>query len=581
MISFRKTYRLIIVLVLLVSSQGLKAQDCPLLTLPLNGSTDIAITSAISWNAVPGVTAYIISLGTTPGGTEILNGLNVGSATTYNPLLGLPDNTQIYVTISLFIFGNVTNIICASETFRTVNVTVPPGCTTFDNPLNGATDVSIETDISWNYATFATGYFVSIGTTPNGTDITNNVDVGNNLSYNPPSDLPPNTTIFVRVTPYNENNPSPTCAEISFTTAELAPIPLCTSLISPANGAINVPLTPRIEWNAVPDATGYRVSIGNSAAEPNILDNAPFSTNATTVIDFEPNTTFFITIVPFNATGDAVGCIQESFSTIPGCGPYIDESTGAVSFLNPATLVPDVIEICLDAPSASYTSPDSAEGYRWTNIRRGSIISTTAEVTFSEPGQYRYEVFNIFSMADIFIECPTVKTVTVLASEVPKINDIKVSETSLGLTLEAFVTGSGSYEYALDDINGPYQDDNRFTGVSPGDHTIYARDKNGCGIAERTTENELNPNSFPKFFTPNGDGINDFWQYIPLLDKGQLNVSTIFIFNRFGVLIAQIDPTSQGWNGLHNGRPAPEFDYWFTAISTENEYINGHFSLKR
>jgi gliding motility-associated-like protein len=579
--SFRKTYQLIIVLGILLSAQSLKAQDCPILTLPLNGSTDIEITSAISWNAVPGVTAYIISIGTTPGGTEILNGLNVGSATTYNPILGLPDNTQVYVTISLFIFGNVTNISCASETFRTVNVTVPPDCTTFTSPLDGATDVSVGTNIDWNYATFATGYFISMGTTPNGTDIANKIDALNNLSYNPPSDLPPNTTIFVRVTPYNENNPNPTCDEISFTTEELAPLPLCTSLISPANGAINVPLTPRIEWNAVPDATGYRVSIGNSPVDPNILDNASFSTNATTVIDFEPSTSFFITIIPFNATGDALGCIQESFSTIPGCGPYIDESTGAVSFLNPETGVPDVIEICLDANSATYTSPDIAEGYRWTNIRRGSIISTTAEVTFSEPGEYRYEVFNVFSVADIFIECPTEKNVTILASEAPRIDEIKVSDTALGLTLEALVTGSGSYEYALDDINGPYQEDNRFTEVSPGDHTIFVKDKNGCGIAERTTENELNPDSFPKFFTPNGDGINDFWQYIPLLDRGKLNVSTIFIFDRFGRLLTQIDPTSDGWNGLQNGRPVPESDYWFTAVSTENQNISGHFTLKR
>lgn len=568
------------ILLLLLNMQGILAQTCPTLTLPVAGSTNVDITSNISWNNVNGVTAYIISLGTTPEGTDILNSLNVGNETTYSPPLGLPENTQIYVTISLFIFGNVTNITCASETFRTTDVQVPPDCTSFNSPLDGATDVDIATDISWNYATFATGYFISMGTTPNGTDIANNVDVQNNLSYDPIVDLPQNSTIFVSVTPYNENNPLPVCDEISFTTEELAPLPTCTTLVSPANGETNVPLTPLIEWNTVPEAEGYRVSIGNTATERNILDNAIFSTNTTTVIDFEPSRTFFITIVPFNATGDALGCTQESFSTIPGCGPYIDVN-GGVSFLNPTTGVPDEIEICLNAASATYTSPDNAEGYRWTEIRTGNLISTAQEVTFTEPGQYRYEVFTIFSVADIRIECPTIKTVTVLASEAPKIERINVSEGTLGPSLEAIVTGTGSYEYALDNINGPYQDEGIFRGVSPGDHTIYARDKKGCGIAEKTTENELNANSFPKFFTPNGDGINDFWQYIPLLDRGQLNVRTIFIFDKFGTLLAQIDPTANGWDGFFNGRALPASDYWYTAISTNNENISGHFTLKR
>lgn len=581
MVGLHKTYQLFIVLGVLLFTHNLKAQGCPLLTLPVNGSTGIEITSSISWNPVPGVTAYIISLGTTSGGMDILNSLNVGSSTTYNPLLGLPDNTQVYVTISLFILGNVSNITCTSETFSTVNVTAPPDCASFNSPLEGETNVNVGTNIEWNYATFATGYFISIGTSPNGTDIINNVDVLNNLSYNPMSDLPENSTIYVRVTPYNENNPNPICNEISFTTAELAPLPTCTSLTSPVNGAFNIPLTPLIEWNPVAEAIGYRVSIGNSPFERNILDNASFSTNSTIVIDFEPNRIFFITIVPFNATGEAIGCTQESFSTITGCGPFLDSVTGELTVLNPEVNIPEVIEICLNTDTATYTTTDMAEGYRWYSLSKGTMISTMAEVTFSEPGQYRYEAFNIFSEDNIFIECPTVKIFNVMASEAPIIDLIKVTETALGLNLETQVSGSGLYEYALDNINGPYQDNNIFIGVASGDHTIYVRDKNGCGNAEKTINQELTLEGFPKFFTPNGDGINDLWQYIPVLDRGKINVKTIFIFNRFGALIVQIDPNSQGWNGLQTGRPAPESDYWFTAISTDNQNISGHFSLKR
>ena len=86
---------------------------------------------------------------------------------------------------------------------------------------------------------------------------------------------------------------------------------------------------------------------------------------------------------------------------------------------------------------------------------------------------------------------------------------------------------------------------------------------------------------FPKFFTPNGDGVNDYWQFIPPLATGENNVLNIWIFDKFGALLAQLAPDSVGWNGNFNGRALPESNYWFKAISNNNKVIKGHFSLKR
>lgn len=579
-----QAYKFVFILIFLLITQSIQAQECPTLALPTAGSTDVQITSSISWTNVTGVTAYLISLGTTPGGTDIINELNVGSATTYTPPLGLPENSQIYVTITLFLLPPLPPITCASQSFITGAISVPPACTTIRSPLDGVTNVNVGSNINWDYAPFATGYFISVGTTPNGTDIANNINVFNTLSYSPPVDLPPNTTIYVRITPYNENNPTPTCQEISFTTADIAPLPTCTSLFSPLNGAINVPLTPFIEWTPVPGATGYRLTIGSSPFVRDILDNAVFTTNSTFVIDFEPNRTFFVTITPFNSTGDAIGCIQETFSTILGCGPFFDSVSGELTFINPEITVPDQISICLNEEGAVYTTPDTAEGFRWykvMSVTNETLIATTAEVSFIEAGQYRYEAFNTVSQDGNIIECPTSKLVNVVASEAPTINTVRITETALGLTLETDVSGVGSYEYALDIITSAYQDSNTFRGVAPGNHTIFVRDKNGCGTAEETIEQDLTLEGFPKFFTPNGDGINDVWQYLPLVNTGEINVGTIFIFNRFGALVAQVDPAASGWDGHFNGQLAPESDYWFTTVSTENKKINGHFSLKR
>lgn len=578
-------FRFFFALVILLFTQSMQGQTCPSLLLPLDGSTDVGVTSAIRWNNVEGVTSYIISLGTTSGGTDIVDRINVGNATSYRPPLGLPESTQLYVTITLFLLPPLASINCAIGSFTTLDVTMPPACTNIRSPLDGATNINVGSNIVWEYAPLATGYFISIGTSPNGADVADNVNVLNNLSYDPPAELPANTELFVRVTPYNENNPAPTCQEISFITATPAPLPNCTSLVSPQNGAVNVPLNPLLEWTLVPEAVGYRVTIGSSPFIRDILDDAVFRDNSTFVIDFEPNRTFFITISPFNSSGDAIGCAQESFSTILGCGPFFDSITGELIFANPEISVPDEIGICLDSQSTNYTSPDNAEGFRWyrvLSVTNEELIATTATVSFTEAGEYRYEAFNTLAQDGNRIECPTSKLVNVVASEAATINNVRVTETALGLTLATETSGIGDYEYALDNVDGPYQDNNAFTGVAPGSHTIYVRDKNGCGISEETIMQDLTLEGFPKFFTPNGDGINDEWQYIPLIDTGEINVGTIQIFNRFGALVAQIDPASNGWDGLFNGRPLPATDYWFTAISlTTQKPVKGHFTLKR
>ena len=103
-------------------------------------------------------------------------------------------------------------------------VTVPQGsggqlsCTSLTDPVNGATNVPVTSALTWAASSGATGYKLTAGTTPNGTDILNNFDVGNVTTYNPPGDYPYNTTIYVRITPYDANGDVTGCQQESFTT---------------------------------------------------------------------------------------------------------------------------------------------------------------------------------------------------------------------------------------------------------------------------------------------------------------------------------------------------------------------------
>ncbi|MCT4629031.1 T9SS type B sorting domain-containing protein, partial [Winogradskyella sp.] len=112
--------------------------------------------------------------------------------------------------------------------------------------------------------------------------------------------------------------------------------------------------------------------------------------------------------------------------------------------------------------------------------------------------------------------------------------------------------------------------------VLPGLYTVYVRDKNNCGIIEEL----VSVIGFPKFFTPNEDTVNDFWQVKGINNRFQAN-SKIYIFDRYGKLLTKLDPLSPGWDGTYNGQNMPTSDYWFKVQLQDGRTFTSHFTLKR
>tara|TARA_B110000971_G_scaffold114933_1_gene117872 strand:+ start:863 stop:1624 length:762 start_codon:yes stop_codon:yes gene_type:complete len=177
--------------------------------------------------------------------------------------------------------------------------------------------------------------------------------------------------------------------------------------------------------------------------------------------------------------------------------------------------------------------------------------------------------------------CQNSDTTLVDASSPPEVSAVVTTEFFADIhVIEASATGEGIYEFSLDD--GPWQTDGLFEDVTPGFHTVIARDVNGCGVG--TTE--VLVIDYPHFFTPNGDGYNDTWQVEGIQSRP---LSKIYIYDRFGKLLKQLNPLGPGWDGTFNGENLPATDYWFTirldvvfgdAESIIKEFT-GHFSLKR
>ena len=214
-------------------------------------------------------------------------------------------------------------------------------------------------------------------------------------------------------------------------------------------------------------------------------------------------------------------------------------------------------------------SPTTDYQFNWfTNIGPLGIITPTLLVT--TPDVYSVNVTNIFG-------CKNTRVITVTGSEIATIQSIDVVDLADVNSITINVTGLGDYEFALDDVNGPYRDSNFFENVPMGLHDIYVRDKNGCGSLGPVTVAVL---GIPNYFTPNGDGYNDYWNVKGV--SAQFNyLSAIYIFDRFGKLLKQIGTTGLGWDGTFNGYQMPADDYWYNIKFEDGRSAKGHFTLKR
>ncbi len=197
---------------------------------------------------------------------------------------------------------------------------------------------------------------------------------------------------------------------------------------------------------------------------------------------------------------------------------------------------------------------------------------TTDSIQVNEAGSFSVEVTSVQMIDGVEVVCTNTKNFSVEASSLPE-----VSFTQNGFAGNGQVVinaqGSGNYEFALN--NSGFTNSNTFD-ISQIENTIIVRDKNGCG---EVTLNFI-ALQIPDFFTPNNDGINDFWQ-IKGIRQSENDVKNIFIFDRYGKLLDNISPLLIGWDGTYNGRQMPSQDYWYKIEMNSGQSVSGHFTLKR
>ena len=128
--------------------------------------------------------------------------------------------------------------------------------------------------------------------------------------------------------------------------------------------------------------------------------------------------------------------------------------------------------------------------------------------------------------------------------------------------------------------------------IPPGQttYTITVIDEDGCIATDEITifVRDVRPVFIPNAFTPNGDGINDFFSAFGGPATTQINLFQIY--DRWGELVWEkenfpVNAEIEGWNGKFRGQPSHEGVYVYYAlvgfIDGKEILFEGDFTLLR
>jgi len=167
----------------------------PTLVFPTNGSVIFPSAQSFSWSQTPGAMFYCLTVGTTPGGTDLTNsGLLTSSHLSYS-VAALPGSEALWARI--YSYGQ------GLWTWSDVKFSATGASTAaFIRPAAGATNVDTNAPFTWAPVASAGYYAVTVGTAVGGYDLLNSgLLEANQTSVSVPA-LPAGRTLWARVYSY-------------------------------------------------------------------------------------------------------------------------------------------------------------------------------------------------------------------------------------------------------------------------------------------------------------------------------------------------------------------------------------------
>jgi gliding motility-associated-like protein len=349
------------------------------------------------------------------------------------------------------------------------------------------------------------------------------------------------------------------CTNLGEITIEVTPSAIVPSSISPIYTCDDSPLDGVLESNFDLEAIAANytdplttvklyASIGDAAAQINEISEFSLTTTSTTL---------------FARLSEGNLCLGI-------------EAIDLIVNPSPVPAMEETYVLCTDSGAVLLEGPGGFDSYRWFKKTGSGMIDlgNGQEISLTELGFYELETSYVYNINGTEISCGNSVSFRLVPSTRAVINDIEIRDFAANNTIEVSVSGEGNYEFSIDGAN--YQQIPYFSNVLPGFLRVYVRDMRGCGV----TQKEISVMGYPKFFTPNGDGVNDFWQLTGFNEQFQSD-AFVGIYDRYGTFVTQIPTQDIGWNGNVSSKIMPADDYWFRVELEDGRVFQGHFTLKR
>jgi hypothetical protein len=186
----------------------------------------------------------------------------------------------------------------------------PPGPATAPAPAHEATDVAIDTGLTWAATARAISYGVYFGThnpPSHVADTSVNAWAPERLEYG--------TTYYWQIAPQNEGGSTP--SDVWSFTTQLA-VPDIPTTPNPPDGADTVSIDTDLDWADAANATSYDVFFGTTNPPPLV---GTTTTSELPLGAIEPGRTYFWRVSARNNTGSATGPVWSFTTQAPSDAP--------------------------------------------------------------------------------------------------------------------------------------------------------------------------------------------------------------------------------------------------------------------
>ena len=274
--------------------------------------------------------------------------------------------------------------------------------------------------------------------------------------------------------------------------------------------------------------------------------------------------TFTIVVTPVNdalvAVADIATVSEDAATTsidVIANDTSEEEDTLTLTLVNTSGI--GTVSINLDGVSVDYTPSADFNG---TEV----ITYTISDGTDTATGTLTVTVTPV-NDAPIAVEdtASVLENAIMISTDVIS-NDIDVDGDILLLSAISY-SGLGTVIVNVDELSIDYTPAPNFIGTEVINYSVTDGVLSSEGVLNinvitpeeiQITKPELN---IPKFFTPNGDGINDTWN-IKWNNISNYKIIEVNIYNRYGKILKKLNSFDNGWDGTYNGKLMPPNDYW-------------------